>query len=101
MLSDDEKLLSESVDEALDKYETSNIARDLIKIKRKKYYDALKTAVIEFSRWFCDYEIAETEQQYWFAPEGKNYILNGRVDCVLKNTQTGEYTLVDYKTSSN
>lgn len=96
-----EKLLSESVDEALDKYETSNIARDLIKIKRKKYYDALKTAVIEFSRWFCDYEIAETEQQYWFAPEGKNYILNGRVDCVLKNTQTGEYTLVDYKTSSN
>jgi len=99
-----DNILKNSISYALNEFKTSHLSKQLLLTDENAIYDTMKNAVIEFSHWFNEYKVIESEKMYNSVPlndDGteKDYYLNGRIDCLLYNPSNEEYTLIDFKTS--
>lgn len=91
------KLLSASVDKAIATLRnTSPLLRELLKTERDSIFATIEGSVIEVSHWFEDFSVIATEKEYSFAPDNKDYVLNGKIDCLLSSPE-GEPVLLDFK----
>lgn len=87
------------------KYNRRTLVKDIL-ISQKNNF--CKT-ILSFLSYFCssslfgNWRIVATEKQLFFTPDGKEYSLYGKIDCLLKQiTDEGEeiYAIVDYKTTA-
>lgn len=110
-LSDEYKeILFASVDNAIENttkcysdgsyYITSPLGKELLLATRQAICTTMLNTVEKFSEYFNGCEIAEVESKYTYAPQDKPYVLTGRIDCLLKDTEEAEFILVDFKTSA-
>lgn len=93
-------ILSESIDKAINNTHDNPYLQIQLLQTTKNTFDNLYQSVHSFSKIFEGCKVVATEDNYEFSPEGKNYILEGRIDCLLQNPVSKEYFLIDFKTSS-
>lgn len=95
------EILLESIDEAIRCFKVSALANELIHASKEALTQTIFKTVERFCTKFNGYEVDSVETKYVYAPEGKPYFFNGRIDCLLKNGDLGEYVLVDFKSSAS
>lgn len=93
-------LLMDSIDETLKTFRANHIPKMLLLTDRAAITEQMVKTVTEFSKEFDGLFIAETEQTYDYMPEGKNYFLSGKIDCLLFDKTSGDFTLIDYKSTA-
>lgn len=91
------EIFNQSLEKTIQESELSFLARELLKTTSKSLNDELKQSVEQFMNYFEGCTVEETETEYEFNPPNKNYVCVGRIDCLLKDSQTGERILVDFK----
>lgn len=91
------KLFEESLEKTIQDSDLSFLASELLKTTSSSLHDELKDSVEKFMQYFEGCTVEETETSYDFEPADKNYICTGRIDCLLRDVQTGELILVDFK----
>ncbi len=100
-LTDEYKaILYESVDEAIQDFKSSYLAKELIKTTKTALTATMANCVHNFCKAFLGCKVVEVEKYYEYAPEGKKYFCHGKIDCLLKNEDEAEFILVDFKSSS-
>lgn len=97
-------ILRESVDEAIKsehnkKDGNSFLANELIEATKNRLMVDIEKAIVAFQAIFDGCKVLELETAYNFSPNDKNYYCTGKIDCLLADA-TGEYILVDFKSSN-
>ena len=89
--------LTESIDEAIE-YRDRNfcyLKKELLNTTK----DAITKTAFRFVTKFCtvfnNCEVISSEG--WYKKEYENYVLNGRIDCLLRDKENLQYYLVDFK----
>ncbi len=101
-LSEDYKtILYKSIDESINNFRASYLSKELIKTTKASLTATMEFCVHKFSEAFAGCKVVEVEKYYEFAPEGKNYFCNGKIDCLLKNEEEAEFILVDFKSTKS
>lgn len=82
----------------------SVMTKTIVLSQKSELFEKIYPSLLIFTKEFKNYEVAEIEKEYNYAPPNKNYYLTGRIDCILKKAPTAddspdEYCIVDFKTS--
>lgn len=93
-------ILSQSIDKAINNPKNNPYLQMQLLQTTKNTFDNLYESVHLFSKIFEGCKVISTEDEYVYEPEDKNYILKGRIDCLLQNPVSKEYFLVDFKASA-
>ncbi len=99
-LSDEYKqILYDSIGRGIEEQRISHLGKQLMFTTQQAITQTMLNTVQKFSEAFNSCEIAEVESHYSYEPEGKPYICEGRIDCLLKDPNEAEYILIDFKSS--
>ena len=95
------ELLQQSIHESIEIFFASALTKELINSSFQNLENNMSKIVEEFSKIFSDYEIYAVEKSVSYYPENCDYFFYGKIDCILKNAETGEFVLIDFKSSKN
>ena len=96
-----EELLVKSVDLVLKDFKASSIARDALQVQKESITKFIREAVLKFSLAVGECFVAETECEHTLEFPQKNYFFYGKIDCLLCDRTSGQYTLIDFKATEN
>lgn len=95
-----EEIFNDSFEEALNSFgSVSFLERQLIKSTKTSLYKNTRESIIKFSRIFDGCFVHSVELGMDYEVPGKNYILCGKLDCLVYDQSDDEYILIDFKTS--
>lgn len=92
-------ILKKSISNAIEDYENPYITKQLLQTTREALENTVIPAITAFSTIFEDCEVLENEGFYEFESPEKNYKCIGIIDCLLKDTGSGETILIDFKST--
>lgn len=95
------KILKQSVHEAINvesKENLSFIAGKLVSATENALFEKMQRIISCFSEIFEGYTVDSSEE--WLSFETENFIAEGKVDCVLREGESAEPIIIDFKTSS-
>ena len=95
------KILDESIDEGLESFESSMLAKEMLKSGKKSLRETMLKTVESFSYTYSGFHIYGSEKYFSYEPENEDYYFYGKVDCLLIDPTTSDCVLVDFKTSAN
>ena len=95
------KILSESIDEGLEEFESSILAKEMLRTGKTALFETMINTVESFSIKYEGFHIYAVEKWFSYEPENERYYFYGKIDCLLSEPGTGECVLVDFKTSDN
>ncbi len=100
-------LITEKVKEGIkapSDFRDSYLAIKSLQAQEKKLYEAIckciKVLIKPYPEGFGNCKVIGAEKKIKLKPAQNNYILNGKIDCLLKSPES-EYIIVDYKSSAS
>ncbi|MBO5137574.1 MAG: PD-(D/E)XK nuclease family protein [Spirochaetaceae bacterium] len=99
--SDNQSRLWECVNFALEQYRASCITKQLLETQKKAYYLTAEAFLVFFSQEFSGCRVNALEKEISFQPDWlkalyPDVILNGKIDCVLIDTEDNDI-IIDFK----
>lgn len=101
MLDEYNRILKQSVHEAINvesKENLSFIAGKLVSATENALFEKMQRIISCFSEIFDGYTVDSSEE--WLSFETEDFLAEGKVDCVLREGESAEPIIIDFKTSS-
>lgn len=101
-----EQILENAITEAINFDGEGNekncfLKKELLKTTRPAIKRTILNFIKEFTKIFNNCEVDDCEGELRIQDEELNFTFNGRIDCLLKDCENGQYYLVDFKNSDS
>lgn len=94
------KILTESIDTAIKIEKNSYLEKELLKTTKTALSNEIKNTVESFSRFFEGCTVIDMEKNLYYQNPEKDYICEGKIDCLLSDDSESEFILIDFKSSN-
>lgn len=94
------KLTDIAVETGIQAASGSPLSKTLLKKQKDAYFEKAKNCIMEFCSLFYGCSIVDAEKELSMNPDGKSYLLTGKIDLILRDNE-GRIILIDFKTGSS
>lgn len=93
-------LIDQAVNTGIEEAKGSPLSKELLMKQKDAYAEKVQNCLLDFCRGFSGCQVVATERDLTMIPENKNYLFNGKIDLVLRNTDE-TIVLIDFKTGNS
>jgi len=95
------QLLQDCINSVFDGFKSipiSSLSARFITSEKEQYYFNLERSLARFLSLFAGYTVKGCEK--WHQSPRDKFYLNGKIDCILYNEESGKHVIVDFKMST-